>query len=243
LHAGRGGLYDDPADPAEEQLMQRALKCLLDRLLALLSLIILSPVFLIAAIGIKCSSRGPIIYRAQRMGKNMQPMVIYKFRSMHVGMENQGAITGRRDPRVFAFGSFLRKTKIDELPQLLNILFGSMSIIGPRPEDIDIVRRYYTDEEKRTLDVLPGLACPGSIFNYTHGDLYLTDEGTDEAYVNRFLHVKLALDLYYIDHWSLGYDISIIFRTLAAIFHTAVSDKQMPPPLEYRAVFGQRPIP
>ena len=223
--------------------MQRALKCLLDRLLALLSLIILSPVFLIAAIGIKCSSRGPIIYRAQRMGKNMQPMVIYKFRSMRVGMENQGAITGRRDPRVFAFGSFLRKTKIDELPQLLNILFGSMSIIGPRPEDIDIVRRYYTDEEKRTLDVLPGLACPGSIFNYTHGDLYLTDEGTDEAYVNRFLHVKLALDLYYIDHWSLGYDISIIFRTLAAIFHTAVSDKQMPPPLEYRAVFGQRPIP
>ncbi len=223
--------------------MQKVLKSLLDRLFALLSLILLSPVFLIAAVGIKCSSKGPVIYKARRMGKNMQPMVIYKFRSMHVGLENQGAITGRRDPRIFVFGSFLRKTKIDELPQLLNILLGTMSIIGPRPEDIDIVRQYYTEEEKRTLDVLPGLACPGSIFNYTHGDLYLTDEDTDDAYINRFLHVKLALDLYYIDHWSIGYDVSIILRTIAAIFHTTLSKKQLPPPLEYREVFGQRPIP
>ncbi|MBQ8093015.1 MAG: sugar transferase [Clostridia bacterium] len=223
--------------------MQRFLKAVIDRLLALISLIILSPVLLIAALGIKLSSKGPVIYKAKRMGLGMQPMVIYKFRSMHVGMEAQGAITGKRDPRIFAWGAFLRKTKIDELPQLLNILFGTMSVIGPRPEDIDIVRQYYTEEERRTLDVLPGLACPGSIFNYTHGDLYLSDYDTDEAYVNRFLHVKLALDLYYIDHWSLWYDFKIIFRTLGAIVHTAVSKKQAPPPMEYKAVFGDRPIP
>lgn len=223
--------------------MQRGIKACLDRLLALISLIILSPILLIAAIGIKCSSKGPIIYKARRMGKGMKPMVIYKFRSMHVGTEAQGAITGKRDPRIFAWGAFLRKSKIDELPQLLNILFGTMSIIGPRPEDIDIVNQYYTAEERRTLDVLPGLACPGSIFNYTHGDLYLSDYDTDEAYVNRFLHVKLALDLYYIDHWSLLYDVKIIFRTLAAILHTAISKEQAAPPMEYRAVFGDRPIP
>jgi len=218
----------------------RVVKALLDRVLALLALVILSPVMLIAAIGVKLSSPGPIFYRARRMGQGMKPLYIYKFRSMHVGADRQGAITGVNDSRIFPWGNFLRKTKIDELPQLLNILCGSMSIIGPRPEDTDIVLKYYTPEEKTTLDVLPGLACPGSIFNYTHGDLYLEGDDTDEAYVSRFLHVKLSLDLYYLKHWSLLYDLEIVLRTVYVILATSLSKRRLDYPREYRAVYGNK---
>ena len=113
-----------------------------------------------------------------------------------------------------------------------------MSIIGPRPEDISIVNRYYTNEEKKTLDVLPGLACPGSIFNYTHGKQYLKGDDIDELYVKKFLHIKLALDLYYLRHWSLLYDIKIMFRTVYAIVVTLFTSKQMNYPMEYKIVFG-----
>lgn len=218
--------------------MRRGVKSAADRLLALLALLVLSPVMLAAAIGIKCSSKGPVFYKPQRMGKGMKPMRIYKFRTMRVGADREGAITGVHDSRVFAWGAILRKTKIDELPQLLNILRGEMSIVGPRPEDVEIAERCYTQEERRTLDVLPGLACPGSIFNYTHGDLYLDGDDADDAYVRRFLHVKLALDLYYLDHWSLRYDAEIIARTVWAILAAAFSRKRPPYPREYRAVFG-----
>lgn len=215
----------------------RFVKGILDRILALIALLFLSPIMLIAAIGIKISSDGPIFYKTKRMGKNMQPFTIYKFRSMCVGADKSGAITGKNDSRVFPWGEFLRKTKIDELPQLLNIIFGSMSIVGPRPEDISIVEKYYTEEEKRTLAVLPGLACPGSIFNYTHGDKYLKDDDTDEAYVKNFLHIKLALDLYYLDNWCLLYDVEIIIRTIVAILNTSIFDNAMDYPKEYKRIF------
>ena len=218
--------------------MQRIIKSVFDRVIATIAIIILSPLFIIAAIGVKLSSPGPVFYRARRMGKDMKPIYIYKFRSMHVGSDSAGAITGTHDSRIFPWGNFLRKTKIDELPQLINIIIGNMSIIGPRPEDVDIVNKYYTKLELQTLCVLPGLACPGSIFNYTHGDLFLSDEASDDIYINKFMHIKLALDIYYLNHWSLWYDFKIIFRTLYAIIKTATSpSKHMPPPSEYKAVF------
>lgn len=213
---------------------------MLDRVLAGVALIFLSPVMLIAAIGIKLSSKGTIFYKAERMGKDLKPVTIYKFRTMHMGADKKGAITAIHDNRIFTWGEILRKTKIDELPQLINVLKGSMSIIGPRPEDISIVRNYYTDEERRTLSVLPGLACPGSIFNYTHGERYLKDTDTDEVYVKEFLHIKLALDLYYLRHWSLFYDVKIIIRTIYAIVITSFTSKQLDYPLEYRKLF-QKP--
>lgn len=219
--------------------MQKMIKSVVDRFLALIALIVLSPIMLIAAIGIKCSSRGPIFYKAKRMGKDIKPLVIYKFRTMKVGADKEGSITGVHDNRIFAWGEILRKTKVDELPQLINILNGTMSVIGPRPEDIGIVNNYYTEEEKKTLDVLPGLACPGSIFNYTHGDQYLSDNDTDDAYVNNFLHIKLALDLHYLEHWSLLYDVEIIFRTIYVILVTSLTKKQLPYPKEYVKVFGE----
>ncbi len=193
---------------------------------------------LIAMIGIKISSKGAVLYKAKRMGKNMNPITVYKFRTMHMNADKEGAITAIDDSRIFSWGEVLRKTKIDELPQLFNVLGGNMSIIGPRPEDISIVNRYYTNEEKKTLDVLPGLACPGSIFNYTHGKQYLKGDDIDELYVKKFLHIKLALDLYYLRHWSLLYDIKIMFRTVYAIVVTLFTSKQMNYPMEYKIVFG-----
>lgn len=218
--------------------MQKIIKRLLDFILSGIALILLSPIMLIAALGIFLSSKGPIFYKAKRMGKGMKYITIYKFRTMGIGADNNGAITGTNDARIYPWGSILRKTKIDELPQLINILNGTMSIVGPRPEDINIVNSYYTEEEKKTLDVLPGLACPGSIFNYTHGEVYLVDHDTDEAYTSKFLHVKLALDLYYLKHWSLKYDIEIICRTIWAIIMVVFSHKKCQYPREYIAVYG-----
>ena len=191
----------------------------------------------IAAVGIKLSSKGTVFYKAKRMGKDLKQITVYKFRTMYMGSDKKSMITAVNDNRIFAWGEILRKTKIDELPQLLNVLEGSMSIIGPRPEDISIVDNYFTDEEKKTLDVLPGLASPGSIFNYTHGDLYLKGNNANEVYVKEFLHIKLALDLYYLSHWSLWYDMKIIVRTLYTIVMMSFTSKQLGYPVEYKKVF------
>lgn len=215
----------------------RKVKSIIDRFLAGISLIVLSPVMIIAAIGIKVSSKGTVFYKAKRMGRDLKPITVYKFRTMHMGADKKNKITAVNDSRIFAWGEILRKTKIDELPQLFNILEGSMSIIGPRPEDISIVNNYFTDEEKKTLYVLPGLACPGSIFNYTHGDLYLKGNNADEIYVKEFLHIKLSLDLYYLSHWSLGYDVKIIIRTLYTIIMATFTSRQLDYPMEYKKVF------
>ena len=215
----------------------RCIKILLDRLLAGIALIVLSPILVVAAVGIKLSSKGPILYKAQRMGKNMEPYVMFKFRTMRVDSDKEGAITAVQDNRVFPWGNILRKTKIDELPQLINVLEGTMSIVGPRPEDEGIVNKYYSEEEKKTLKVLPGLASPGSIFNYTHGESFLEGDDAETAYVSNLLHVKLALDIYYLEHWSLLYDIKIILRTLYAILSTSFTAKELDYPIEYKRVF------
>lgn len=218
----------------------RCVKNIVDKFLAGVSLIIFSPIMIIAAIGIKLSSKGSVFYKAIRMGKGMKPITIYKFRTMRQNSDKEGSITAINDNRIFAWGEILRKTKIDELPQLINILEGTMAIVGPRPEDINIVKQYYTEREKKTLKVLPGLACPGSIFNYTHGDQYLKGNDTDSVYVKDFLHVKLALDLYYLQHWSLLYDVKIILRTIYAIFVTSFTTKKLDYPIEYQKIFGSQ---
>ncbi len=222
--------------------IQRLIKAFFDRLLALIAIICLSPILIIAAIGIKVSSKGPVIYKANRMGLNVKPITVYKFRTMRVGADTKGAITGANDNRIFRWGDILRKTKVDELPQLFNILNGTMSIIGPRPEDIDIVEKYYTETEKKTLSVLPGLACPGSIYNYTHGEKYLIEGKVQEIYVTKLLHVKLALDLYYLDHWNLLYDAALIFRTVHAIILNMAGKEIKKYPFEYLKVYGNKDV-
>src|SRR2546429_6482941 len=154
----------------------------LDVALGLLGLTLAAPLLAVAAIGIRLSSPGPVLYRARRVGRNGAGFTMYKLRTMHQREGAASAITGRNDPRVFPFGAWLRRTKIDELPQLFNVLRGDMSIVGPRPEDPRIVRDHFRPLHFETLRVRPGLASPGSLFNYTHGEALLAGGDAEAQY-------------------------------------------------------------
>lgn len=211
-------------------------KRLFDFTLSLLAIVLLLPIFLFAALGIKLSSEGTIFYKSKRAGKNGVPFTMYKFRSMDMSTEYKSAITGANDSRVFPFGGFLRKSKLDELPQLINVLKGQMTIVGPRPENIRIVENHYTLQQYATLNVLPGLTSPGSLFDYTHGDYYLGDEDPQEAYVDTLLPLKLSLELFYVENQSLFYDLEIVLRTIVTILQIIFGKKSFDYPKEYYKV-------
>jgi lipopolysaccharide/colanic/teichoic acid biosynthesis glycosyltransferase len=194
------------------------IKRLVDVLLAGVALIVISPVLALAAIGIRLSSPGPIFYRAQLTGRNGRPFTMYKLRTMHVDHGGfDSIITAARDPRVFRFGAWLRRVKLDEFPQLINIVRGDMSIVGPRPENARIVERYYRPEHRELLRVSPGLTSPGTLYDYTHGDDLVGSTNPEQAYVERLLPIRLALDQVYLRHASLGYDVALVFRTVGLI--------------------------
>jgi lipopolysaccharide/colanic/teichoic acid biosynthesis glycosyltransferase len=208
-----------------------------DLILAFLALLFLGPIILLAAAGIRFSSPGPVLFRAKRVGFNGNPFTMYKLRTMHVASGSpSGPITAAHDPRVFAFGALLRKWKIDELPQLFNVLKGEMSLVGPRPEDPEIVRKYYSPAHHQTFRVLPGLASPGSIYNYTHGERTLGANDTERRYGEQLLPVKLALDLVYVREASLFYDVRIILRTVKVIISIALGATQFPDPPEMNRI-------
>lgn len=195
----------------------RACKGILDRLVALLMLICSSPLWIIAAIGIKISDpKGPVFFRQQRSGLYGRVFHMWKFRSMYIdaesrldeikakyGNEMNGPIFKlTNDPRVFKFGHFIRKTSIDELPQLLNILAGDMSIVGPRPLPVYETEAFPKIEHRRRLSVKPGLTCYWQI-----------EDRSDNADFD----TMVAKDLRYIDEWSLWLDIKLFFRTIPAV--------------------------
>ena len=192
-------------------------KRLLDIVLAALGLALAAPVLGLAALGIRLSSPGPVLYRARRAGRAGACFTMYKLRTMHPRQQRTSRITGQDDPRVFPLGALLRRTKLDELPQLFNVLRGDMSIVGPRPEDPDIVARHYTPLQRETLAVRPGLASPGSLYHYTHGDALLAGGDPERTYVERLLPLKVTLDVVYVRNASLQTDVRIIGRTLATI--------------------------
>jgi len=196
-------------------------------------LILLAPLFLALMVLLKISSPGPVFYKAQRAGVNAVPFSIIKFRTMAVNSSGKSAITGVNDSRVFPVGNFLRDTKFDELPQLLNVLKGEMSIVGPRPEDMSIVENYYSDDDAKTLSVLPGLASPGSLFNYTHSHDYLDDENTEGSYVEKLLPVKLGIERIYVENISFFYDMKVILRTFYIISLMSTGVKRFELPREY----------
>jgi lipopolysaccharide/colanic/teichoic acid biosynthesis glycosyltransferase len=171
---------------------------LVDVAVAAAALAVLSPVLAVVGLLIRFSSPGPVVYRARRVGLHGQTFTIFKFRTMRTEADGGGAITASGDPRVYPLGSWLRRHKVDELPQLVNVLRGEMSLIGPRPEDPQIVATHYRDEHLLTLDVRPGLTSPGSLYNCTHGEAMLTGPDPDTAYAAHVLPVKLALDLVYL---------------------------------------------
>lgn len=178
-------------------------------LFAVCFLVVFSPVYLLTWIIIKIVSPGPAIYKAKRVGKNGLLFDCYKFRSMRVDSGKVKLTTLQNDDRIFPFGKFIRKAKIDEMPQVVNILKGEMSVVGPRPEDKENADKVYVGEYKHILDVKPGLTSTASLYDYTHGELY-EDE---ESYEREFMPKKLKLELYYVKHASFWYDIVLVIRT------------------------------
>lgn len=195
-----------------------SLKRCMDLGLTLPVVILLSPLYLLLIIAVKLDSAGPVFFRQTRTGKHGKPFQILKFRSMVVNAEKLGRqITASGDPRITRMGSFLRKTKLDELPQLINVLRGEMSLVGPRPE----VPRYtnlYTPEQARVLDYVPGITDPATI-EYRHEEEILaqaTDQ--DRAYLEQIMPEKLRINLEYQQRATLWTDLLIIFRTFSSIF-------------------------
>lgn len=189
------------------------MKRLFDIFASGLGLLFLSPLFLVLAIWIKLDSSGPVFYRQVRVGRHNKDFRIYKFRSMKVGADKQGLITvGGHDPRITRSGYFIRKYKLDEFPQLINVFVGDMSLVGPRPE----VRKYvdmYTPEQMHVLDVRPGVTSLASIRYRNENELLDKAEDPDQFYIDVVMQDKLAIDLEYVRNASFWYDIKLIFQT------------------------------
>lgn len=205
---------------------------LFDLCLVIPAMLMIGPILIIAATAIRLSSSGPVFYRAQRVGQNGRLFVMYKLRTMHCRSVAGSSITSSNDPRVFAAGRILRALKIDELPQLINILKGEMAVVGPRPEAPDIVEKYYTDDYRRSLSVPPGLTSPGSIYYYTHGEQLLADGQAEEFYVTRLLPSKMMLDLAYLDRASVAGDLGIILKTASVLIQKALGRSEFSVPNE-----------
>lgn len=180
-------------------------------------LIVLSPLFLILAIWIKLDSKGPVFYRQVRVGRNNMDFRIFKFRSMKEGADQGSLVTiGGHDSRITRSGYILRRFKLDELPQLINVFVGDMSLVGPRPEVRHYVN-YWTPEQMQVLDVRPGITDPASIRFRNENDLLDKAENPEEYYINVIMQEKIRLYLEYVGNHSLWYDIKLIFQTIKVV--------------------------
>jgi lipopolysaccharide/colanic/teichoic acid biosynthesis glycosyltransferase len=180
-------------------------------------LLVLSPVFLIMAIWIKLDSKGPIFYRQVRVGRHNKNFRIFKFRSMRVGADKGSLITiGGRDPRITRSGYFIRKYKLDEFPQLINVFIGDMSLVGPRPE-VRYYVNYWTPEQMRVLNVRPGITDPASIKFRNENELMGKAEDPEDYYINVIMQEKIKLYLEYVQNISFWYDVKLIFQTFKTI--------------------------
>ena len=182
-----------------------------------LGLIVLSPLFLILAIWIKLDSNGPVFYRQVRVGRHNKDFRIFKFRSMRVGADKGSLVTiGGHDPRVTRSGYFIRKFKFDELPQLINVFLGDMSLVGPRPEVRHYVN-YWTPAQMRVLDVRPGITDPASIKFRNENELMEKAEDPEKYYIEVIMQEKIKLYLEYVDNHTFWGDIGLIFKTFWTI--------------------------
>jgi lipopolysaccharide/colanic/teichoic acid biosynthesis glycosyltransferase len=194
------------------------LKRIFDLKCSILGLIILSPLFLIIAILIKLDSPGPIFFRQERVGKNGKPFRIYKFRTMQTAQATDSSkITVGKDSRITKIGHTLRRYKLDELPQLINILHGQMSIVGPRPEVPEYVKYYSDANRKIVLSVKPGITDIASIEFKDENNILANEANPQKAYIEKILPKKLRYCRFYVRKQSLCLDIAIIFKTLKAV--------------------------
>ena len=180
-------------------------------------LLVLSPVFLVMAIWIKLDSEGRVFYRQVRVGRHNKDFRIFKFRSMRVGADKGSLVTiGGRDPRITRSGYFIRKYKLDEFPQLINVFLGEMSFVGPRPEVRHYVN-YWTPEQMHVLDVRPGITDPASIKFRNENELMEKAEDPEDYYINVIMQEKIKLYLEDGENASFWYDIKLIFQTFKVI--------------------------
>lgn len=193
------------------------MKRFFDIVASLLGLIVLSPLLLVVAIWVKLDSEGPVFFRQVRVGRYNKDFRIFKFRSMRVGSDKGSQVTiGGRDPRVTRSGYFIRKFKIDELPQLINVLVGDMSLVGPRPEVRHYVD-YWTPEQMRVLDVRPGITDPASIRFRNENELLAKAKNPEKYYVEVIMPQKIKLYLDYVNQASFWYDLKLILQTFKVI--------------------------
>ena len=189
-----------------DRLHNKFLKRTLDIIVSLLMLIVLSPLMLVTAVIIKLTSPGRIIFRQERVGINQKPFIMYKFRSMRTETEGDISATEKNDSRCTRFGLFIRKFSIDELPQLVNVLKGNMSLVGPRPEIPFYVQEY---RKSVPLYMVKHYVKPGMTGWAQVNDLRGSDTSIEE---------RIRLDIYYIEHWSVAFDIKILFKTFTKVF-------------------------
>ena len=198
--------------------MYTVVKRIFDVVCALIGIIVTSPLWLIAIIGILLSDWGPIFYTAHRIGKGNKPFKMYKFRSMRVAKSANEASLRPDEDRIFAFGHFIRRVKIDELPQLLNILNGTMSIVGPRPVAQDQFELFRTGKWNLAAEVPVGLSGPAALYDFIYGDQF-TDE---KEYMEKVFKTRRELEYVYVKKASFGYDLKMIVYTVICICYALV---------------------
>jgi len=199
-------------------------KRVFDVAISVAALIVLAPLFLIVSVVVLLASGRPVLFTQERVGMDGRPFWLVKFRTMHREAATGLPLTGRGDPRVTRPGRFLRAAKLDELPQLWNVLRGEMSLVGPRPEVPRYVARY-TVEQRRVLEVRPGLTDPASVlFRDEEALIGSVPEGQRETfYLETVLPKKLLMNLEYIDRASVPYDLALVLRTIRIVLRLASS--------------------
>ena len=189
-------------------------KRIFDLVFAMIALLLLSPLFLLGSLLAKLQSKGPVFYKAKRVGKDEAVFEMYKFRTMVVNADTLGgSLTTYRDTRITPIGRFLRWTKLDELPNLINVIKGEMSLIGPRPEAPDYVK-HYTEIQKQVLQVKPGMTGPSQLANRDEAEKLKGQQDAEHYYITELMPKKLALDLHYVATQSLASDIGWLLKTV-----------------------------
>ncbi len=192
----------------------------IDILFSLIGLICLFPFFIFISFFIFITSKGGVFFVQLRVGKNNKDFKLYKFRTMFLNSDSKGLLTvGNNDKRITKLGYYLRKNKLDELPQLINVLNGTMSLVGPRPE----VRKYvnlYNSEQKSILDVKPGITDLASLMYYNENEILANSVNPEQTYINEIMPIKLELNKQYINEMSLFTDLKIIFKTFIKLINS-----------------------
>jgi len=190
------------------------MKRFFDLIFSFFGLLILAPILLFVGIIVKLGSTGSVFYKQVRVGKNNKDFKIYKFRTMQMDAEKSGLLTiGDNDPRITKIGYFLRKYKLDEFPQLINVLLGDMSFVGPRPE-VRLYVNYYNTKQKQVLNYKPGITDLASITYRNESALLAQQQNPEEFYIKNILPKKIEINLKYIKQRSFANDIKVIFKTI-----------------------------